>query len=295
MNDTEDALICVHRAAARGPSRERALVLESLGIPYVQQDVGHEHLLLVPAEHEPRARRELAEFDTETSAWPPPPLRIEAKTEGLGAALVYCVVIGGAFLVQTSAAYGIDWTERGLVSSRVVEAGEWWRAACALTLHADVIHLAGNLLFGAVFVAVACQLLGSGVGLFLVVLSGVLGNLLNALVRDVTHTSLGASTAVFGAVGVIVSYQWQRRRAIPSSPLKQIVPLGVGLAFLGFLGVSEGRTDVFAHVAGFSFGLLLGAGAAALEPSGMLRPAVQRGLGALALLILGVAWALALR
>ena len=32
-----------------------------------------------------------------------------------------------------------------------VTGGEWWRAVTALFLHADALHLAGNVIFGAAF------------------------------------------------------------------------------------------------------------------------------------------------
>jgi membrane associated rhomboid family serine protease len=45
--------------------------------------------------------------------------------------------------------------------------GQWWRAITALTLHADVAHLAGNVVVGGLFMAFLCREAGVGAGFFL--------------------------------------------------------------------------------------------------------------------------------
>src|SRR5438034_425376 len=69
--------------------------------------------------------------------------------------------------------------------------------------------------------------------------------------------SIGASTAVFGALGALAAFPQHRRRAW--------VPLGAGLALLAFLGTSK-RADLAGHLCGFVAGLLLGAVASRLPP-----------------------------
>ena len=69
--------------------------------------------------------------------------------------------------------------------------------------------------------------------------------------------SIGASTAVFGALGALAVLPQLRRRAW--------VPLGAGMALLAFLGTS-GRSDLAGHLCGFAAGVALGAGASRLPP-----------------------------
>ena len=71
----------------------------------------------------------------------------------------------------------------------------------ALGLHADSVHLAGNLVFGLVFGFLAGERLGWGLAWFGMLLAGALGNTLNAFVQAPDHTSVGASTAVFATLG----------------------------------------------------------------------------------------------
>src|SRR5437763_159481 len=84
------------------------------------------------------------------------------------------------------------------------QADEWWRAVTALTLHVDVVHVAGNALAVAVLLPPLVQRFGAGAALWLLLLAGALGNVLAAMTHDPRHLAVGASTAAFGAVGVLV-------------------------------------------------------------------------------------------
>jgi hypothetical protein len=101
-------------------------------------------------------------------------------------------------------------------------------------------------------------------------LSGAAGNALNAwFYRGEAHVSIGASTAVFGALGLLVGAEFFARlaRAETRSRWQLIVPLGAGFALLAFLGVGEEhrRVDYMAHFWGFTAGLALGAFGTALR------------------------------
>jgi membrane associated rhomboid family serine protease len=138
-----------------------------------------------------------------------------------------------------------------LQSGRVRE-GEWWRLLTALTLHADLQHLLGNLAIGGIFILLLCRQLGSGLAWVLLLGAGTLGNLINAFLQPLTHNSVGASTAVFGAVGVfaatsVVRYRHHLSRRWP-------LPVAAALSLLAVLGSEGKNTDLGAHL----FGLLAG-------------------------------------
>ena len=95
--------------------------------------------------------------------------------------------------------------------SGLIQAGQWWRAVTALTLHVDHGHLLGNLLAGIVIGIVAAQLLGQGLAWLAILLAGALGNLIAALLRGPDYGAIGASTAVFGALGIVSAFTRQRR------------------------------------------------------------------------------------
>ena len=72
------------------------------------------------------------------------------------------------------------------------------------------------------------------------------------------HSTIGASTAVFGALGLLVGHAlvWRRaaRRGRPAW-----LPIGAALALLAMLGTEGERVDLWAHGFGLATGVALGA------------------------------------
>ena len=136
--------------------------------------------------------------------------------------------------------------------------GELYRSVTALMLHANAMHLTGNMLGIAIFGTAVCTITGWGVGWFMILATGVSGNLMNAVLYKTGHLSIGASTAVFGAVGILAAHQFFKKFRLPGRRMKAWLPLGAGLALLSILGSGE-HSDLAAHLFGFMAGLILGA------------------------------------
>jgi len=144
----------------------------------------------------------------------------------------------------------------GSSASRIVN-GEYYRAVTALLLHADIAHLAGNVIGIALFGTAICSLFGWGAGCLMILLSGAAGNLINAMMHQAGHVSIGASTAVFGAIGILAGYQFHDKFRRHTKRAGAWLSLGGGLALLGMLG-SGPFTDIMAHFWGFLAGIGLG-------------------------------------
>ena len=82
--------------------------------------------------------------------------------------------------------------------------GEVYRTVTSLMLHSGYVHLAGNIAGIAIFGSFVCNLTGLGVGWLMILLTGIIGNLVNAALFEYGHISIGASTSIFGAVGILV-------------------------------------------------------------------------------------------
>ncbi len=313
MNPDRTEYEAVFRSASAEALREHALVLQAREIEFVNVSNAGEYVLAVPLALAARAREELWRYEEENRGWP---RRTEApaflSNGKLGAAL-YAVAIAAMFLVDHGRTLGVAWDAAGRASARLIRSGEWWRTFTALTLHTDLSHLVSNLLFGAVFSALACQLLGTGLGLSGILVAGALGNAANAFVQDPEHLAVGASTAVFGAIGLQTGYLWIDRRRRRYSALYVWAPIVFGVVFLAFLGMPslrpeevleharqvrqgmiEERTDFMSHAMGFAGGLLLGALASRIPHALVVRPDFQRAAGVFGLLLLGAAWSVAL-
>ena len=151
------------------------------------------------------------------------------------------------------------WFEAGLVNwEAITSQGEWWRLITGLTLHADPVHVLGNVVIGGIVIHFLCKILGSGLGWLLVLLAGTAGNTMNIFFHSEQHLSVGFSTAVFAAVGILTGLELKR-----SFRLKNVIlPLGAGASLLAMLGSGGERTDLGAHFWGLVAGGAVGVFAA---------------------------------
>lgn len=283
----------VARTGRRELADEWALVLLAEGLsPALRREAGR-WAVSVPAEQAERAVAVLAGYARESRPAPEAPPAAWTGEAPLAAALA----ASGALLLfhrlTGDAGDGGVWFEAGRASARAIQGGEAWRAITALTLHADAPHVLGNALAGAVVWTLVGRALGPGVGALAVLAAGAGGNLANALLRAGAHLSVGASTAVFGAVGILGGLGGARRR-LGMGRHPGWVYLAACLGLLAMLGTGGGRTDVWAHGFGVAAGLLVGAGVGRLRRA-LAPPAVQLACAALAALVLAGSWGLAWR
>lgn len=216
----------------------------------------------VPAHDAAHAREQWRLYQLENRPRAAPPGAIEPRAGAASGAVVWAVTLIVFYSMQSNFAFGIDWTAAGRVDVGAVRGGDWWRAVTALTLHVDTAHLLVNVGFGAIFGTLLAREIGPGYAWLLIVLGGTFGNVMNALVQRPTHMSIGASTAVFAALGLLGAYLWTARRMLMHSWASRLSPVVGALILLAWLGTGDERTDIVAHltgfVAGFVPGLILG-------------------------------------
>ncbi len=261
------------------------LVLTAAGIPCdVQRSEREWHVVVAAAEVE-RAAAALAAYDAESVA---PVRRTPAGRAEYGRSWGGLVMIALLLLAARRVGMGDAPTrlfQAGTAQAdRIVREGELWRTVTALTLHGDWTHLASNLAAGAVVATTVCWAVGPGVAAWLLLLAGAAGNLVTALLYESLHRSVGASTAIFGGIGILVGL------AVVQRWRRAWVPVAAGLALLGLLGTSE-RADLIAHAFGFLAGVPLGLGMA-FAPI-VRSPATQAALGVAAMAVVVACWWLA--
>ncbi len=285
----------VYRTGTKADCLTRGLVLEAAGIGNEVHRAADGFMLIVAATDAARARAELDTYASENRDWPD---RVEAlpdRSSGWAGVLGYAGVSVLVAVLAQQHAFGFDWHSAGKTHAGLIRHGELWRAATALSLHADLLHLAGNIVIGGLFGLFAGQRLGSGLAWTSILVAGTVGNLLNAWVHRPQHTSVGASTAVFAALGILAAYTWTRRQHVRLFTLRRLTPLVGGAVLLSFLGTGSERTDVGAHVAGFLVGLLLGAAYGKLGDRMLFGARGQLLLGVGTVAALAFAWILALK
>jgi rhomboid protease GluP len=285
----------IYRSPNRRSCEERAFVLTAVGVPHEMSQSPEGFSLWVDLADLERARDHLLHYQQESQRPPPPPPVVTPALYShawVGSAVYVLVLLGVA--VAVSAGVGrLDAFEAGELNAGLVREGQWWRAWTALTLHLDPAHIAANIGAGAWFGYLAGRLLGPGTAWALVVLGAGAANWLEALLAAADHRSVGASTAVFTALGLMAAYSWRERHLVAQRPAQRYGPLFGGVVLLGWLGTSGEHTDVMAHLLGFAVGGLLGAGIAAPRLQRLWRRLPQWVGGGLALGVLGLAWACA--
>jgi len=142
------------------------------------------------------------------------------------------------------------------------------RLLTALFIHADWLHLIGNLLFLMIFGLSAERVLGSRRFLTLFLLGGALANLAGALMlANASAPIIGSSGAVSAIVGAYFAL-------FPRARLGLVLPLGLFLEFVRipaaaligfwillqilftFAGPTFGAVVWWTHIAGFAVGIL---------------------------------------
>ncbi len=246
--------------------RSWSLVLEACRIPWRSERRGFGWQLLVPAEKWTEAAREVLAYENENRDWPPPPPQGTPLIDNRTTTLWVLIAIGIFYNItlhdiSLAGHHPVDWKLLGNAHAGKIMDGQWWRLATALTLHADWQHLLGNLLIGGIFVSRLCRDLRSGPAWLLILAAGILGNLCNAWLQDPGHRAVGASTAIFGAVGILATISMVRYRHNLRPRRRWTLPVAAALGLLAMLGAGGENTDLGAHLFGFLFGLPLGFGA----------------------------------
>jgi len=295
MPSSADLHVTVFRSRRRRACEERQLVLTAVGVAAdVVWDFG-EFRLEVGATDAADAARHLAAYEAENRPLPRPPAPPHPYPHAWVGCLGYAASLLGIAWAVGGGHVRLDAFDLGALQCARVQAGEWWRAWTALTLHLDGPHLAANLGAGVWFGYLAARQLGVGTAWFLTVTGAALANLAEGLSGPPEHAAVGASTAVFTALGLMSAYSWRERFHLPQHWGRRWAPLVAGVVLLGWTGSAGEGTDLVAHVAGFAVGLALGVAAAAAAARRIIERVPQWLPGSAALASIAIAWGFALR
>ena len=262
-----------------------SLVLEQEGIPHELRRVEDARWAFQIDEADAaQAQAAIAAFERENPLPVRPPEQVHPLTGAVATGVAFSLAVLAMYLRTGPEVAGSPWFERGSADAAAILRGEWWRTVTALTLHADAGHVAGNAVLGGLLLALLARSVGPGMASALMLLSGAAGTLAAAgLVRH-DFVSIGASTAVFGALGTLA--------ALPRHSRRVWMPVIGGLALLAFLGTSK-RADVAGHLCGFVSGVLVGVAVSLLPP--LRNRAAQAGLAVVTGCVPVFAWLTAFR
>jgi membrane associated rhomboid family serine protease len=149
--------------------------------------------------------------------------------------IIYIVTafLGGGFI-----GLNLDWAYPLLQDNEAVWAGQWWLLITSMFLHADVLHIGGNVLFLLLFGTALEEQVPATKWLVTYFGSGLGGNLAFLLLGG-DAVGLGASGAIWGLLGAAGG-----RRGV------------MGMVLYGGLNIFSGG-GFLAHAGGLIVGLIL--------------------------------------
>lgn len=247
------ALLFAHLNADQ--ARTYSLVLASAGILHTMHAKGQHWCIDVAMRDRRQAIRTMSLYLIENTLAdqeevPSVPRWVHSSSAVFAAALLFVVqwaIVSDTHRDALFKALGAD-------AHRILQ-GEIYRCVTALLLHSGWPHLLSNGIAILVFGTFVVSIYGWGVGWLLIVLSGAQGNLIAALWYQDHHLAVGASTAVFAAVGICASTSFWWRRNHPKHRIRAWIPLAAGLALVAWLGTAP-HSDIVAHMTRFVSGLL---------------------------------------
>jgi rhomboid protease GluP len=167
------------------------------------------------------------------------------------------IALNIAFYIYTSAVGGdflnthIDMIVRyGQVNELVLYYGQYYQLLTSMFVHANIAHLAGNMLFLLIFGLRGEEMFSLPEYLLVYFLGGLTGNLLSLVLLPLDVPSVGASGAIFAMFGACTVYA---RRSVRQSIIGALIYAFFLLLLNSGIGVNN-----FAHLGGLVTGLLVG-------------------------------------
>lgn len=139
----------------------------------------------------------------------------------------------------------------------LLQGRQWWRFITSMFLHADVDHLAGNMLMLYMAGELVEKYVGKRKFAILYFFSGISGSLLYAVYEFFTGRyadSIGASGAVFGVIGALLVIVMRNRGRYADITIGR---MGFMIVYMIYMGLRTSNVNNVAHIGGLFGGMIL--------------------------------------
>lgn len=143
----------------------------------------------------------------------------------------------------------------GAMAKPLVAGGQWWRVFTASFIHIGFFHIAMNMYFLYSLGPVFESLYGSGRFLLIYLVSGVMGNLMSYAFSSPYTVSAGASTSLYGLLGLALGMMQNYR--------DDHILRSFGASFLSIIAINviysilSPSVGIWGHFGGFLAGFIL--------------------------------------
>lgn len=185
-----------------------------------------------------------------------PQLRLTPLLIAANMLIFIAMLFNGASLWHAQNSVQLAW---GANFGPATQDGEWWRLGSALFLHFGLLHLVLNmwaLWDGGQLVE---RMYGSFRCAAIYFVAGLVGNLLSLVTHAGMAVSGGASGAIFGIYGALLSYLWLERSRLHPGEFRWLFWAAIGFSVVTIIfGLLIPGIDNAAHVGGLVAGILMG-------------------------------------
>jgi len=136
--------------------------------------------------------------------------------------------------------------------------GRVWTLVTALFLHADILHLAGNMIFLFAFGNALEKEVGAGKTFLAFFAGGILALLLGVFFYNPQVLLVGASAAIFTLTAVVMLVKPLKFSFIFFMPLGLVAIIYIIYNVITVQTGAEGNVAYFSHIIGFAVGIPLG-------------------------------------
>src|SRR6185295_12954055 len=167
-----DSTISRIQTRSKRQAMDWSLVLISQGIESTIEQSADGNgwgLAVAPQDYEP-ALGVIRQYRSENHPWP---WRYQTRWPGFlfdWASAVWCLAL--VLFCWFGETRAVDLRANGAMDNAAVLSGQWWRIFTAITLHADLAHLATNVTTGFLLLGLTMGRYGTGVGLLAALLAG---------------------------------------------------------------------------------------------------------------------------
>jgi membrane associated rhomboid family serine protease len=145
----------------------------------------------------------------------------------------------------------------GAKDNSAIVAGQYWRFVTPIFLHANVLHVALNMLNLFVLGLFIERLIGHVRFLFIYLVTGII-SVIASFYFAPQEISIGASGAIFGLVGAYSIFVLAHRRAFRRGGIPVLLWLVIVIGINLSIGFFVPDVDNYAHIGGLVSGCLLG-------------------------------------
>jgi len=218
--------------------------------------------ILVPDDDVFKAQKQLKKYATENKGLLRPAPHVPTRIFFSPAALALAFFIAGIHYIITTRGLHTQAILDFGSSSYYLSQGQSFRAVTALFLHSDTDHLLGNMAGILVLAGPLLRVTGYGQGLLLLLAAGTAGNLISESFGRDLRLSIGASTMVMAAAGLLGARRMTIGAELNNSvfpKFKALAPFAAAATLTAMFSHGE-NTDVSAHLFGFLAGTGIGIG-----------------------------------